>query len=292
MAATTRSRGRWQLLGMQASGFVQEKYKQARLALGDVTPAELLVQEATSSCDGEEVDARTLACIAEAAFDMDDYWRIAGVLRRRMARAGDWKEWRPVYKALVVLEYLLTHGPPPEADLGMEDMAAQLRHLRGFTHVDHTTGFDWGACMRRRCDTLLALLTDADRLRDARRPHVDDSSSPSSASSRTTDSATSWSVASGSPTMFMYRHDKKFDAYTADDDDAVADDWMMHHHLHLQQQQQHHALHSIKTTTDSDDHTWEPNSPRFVRSSGFQSLSQPGRRPATKKLQHQLTMDY
>lgn len=42
MAAST---ARWQLLAgevrRQASGFLQDKYKQARLALGDVTPAEL-----------------------------------------------------------------------------------------------------------------------------------------------------------------------------------------------------------------------------------------------------------
>jgi epsin len=42
MAAST---ARWQLLAgevkRQASWFLQDKYKQARLALGDVTPAEL-----------------------------------------------------------------------------------------------------------------------------------------------------------------------------------------------------------------------------------------------------------
>lgn len=39
------SAARWQMLAgevkKQASGFLQDKYKQARLALGDVTPAEL-----------------------------------------------------------------------------------------------------------------------------------------------------------------------------------------------------------------------------------------------------------
>ena len=48
MAAST---ARWQLLAgevkRQASGFLQDKYKQARLALGDVTPAELYVPPCT-----------------------------------------------------------------------------------------------------------------------------------------------------------------------------------------------------------------------------------------------------
>lgn len=352
---------RWQLLG-QASGFLQDKYKQARLALGDVTPAELLVQEATNNDGGVGPDARTLACIADAAFDMDDYWRIAGVLRRRMARAGDWKEWRPVYKALVVLEFLLTHGPDEVPRDFLPDVAA-LRDLRGFTHVDDR-GFDWGACMQRRCDSVLSLLTDAERLRDARRrirvshsthelvqQHGSPSSSsgsPSSASSRTSSQshASSWSVASSdSPTMVClcaaaadYRHDKKFDAYTADDD------WM-----------QHLQVHNTTTTLeydDDDDHdhdcpnhpplttprSWDahddhdcPNHPPHTtprswdahvhdlsllqrrgrpgtdatfcsrmlgavnvssRASGFQSLSQPERRSASKKLQRQLSMEY
>ena len=68
-----------------------------------------LVQEATNN-DPCVPDAKTLACIADAAFDMDDCWRIAKVLHHRLGRAADWKQWRPVYKALVVLEFL-THGP-------------------------------------------------------------------------------------------------------------------------------------------------------------------------------------
>ncbi|XP_006660406.2 epsin-3-like [Oryza brachyantha] len=328
---------RWHLLG-QASGFLQDKYKQARLALGDVTPAELLVQEATNNDASVGPDARTLACIADAAFDMDDYWRIAAVLRRRMARAADWKEWRPVYKALVVLEFLLTHGPDEVPRDFLPDIAA-LRDLRGFTHIDDR-GFDWGACMQRRCDSVLALLTDADRLRDARRRAIrvshevhhgclagacfspSSSGSPSSASSRTSSHTSSWSVASDSPTMVClcagadYRHDKKFDAYTADDD------WM--------QQLVHSKTTSREEVAEYDDddddecpndphtHSWDANigdlsllprrtgtgggawSARFCtrmlgssRASGFRSLSQPERRAATasKKLQRQLSLD-
>ena len=175
---------------------------------------------------------------------MDDCWRIAKVLHHRLGRAADWKQWRPVYKALVVLEFLLTHGPE---DLPLEfrpDMPA-MHDLRSFHYVDDK-GFNWGACMQRRTDSVLSLLTDADRLREARRrairvshevhtgfgfgsPTSSPSSASSSASSRT--SRTSWSFGGGSshysdsPTMCLtcasdtdYRQDKKCDAYTADDD--------------------------------------------------------------------------
>nr|CAB3481778.1 unnamed protein product [Digitaria exilis] len=235
MAAST---ARWQLLAdevkRQASGFLQGKYKQARLALGDVTPAELLAQEATNN-EPCVPDAKTLACIADAAFDMDDCWRIARVLHQRLSRAADWKEWRPVYKALVVLEFLLTHGPDDLPREFMPDMPA-MHDLRSFHYVDDK-GFNWGACMQRRTDSVLSLLTDAGRLREARcrcrcffggggMMSPTTTSSPSSASSaRTWSSFGGSSHYSDSPTMCLtcasdndYRHDKKCDAYTADDD--------------------------------------------------------------------------
>ncbi|KAK3122466.1 hypothetical protein QOZ80_8AG0641530 [Eleusine coracana subsp. coracana] len=322
----------------QASGFLQDKYKQARLALGDVTPAELLVQEATNN-DVCLPDARTLACIADAAFDMDDCWRIAKVLHQRLKQGSvDWKEWRPVYKALVVLEFLLTHGPEDLPREFLPDMPA-MNDLRSFNYIDDK-GFNWGACMQRRTDSILTLLTDGDRLKEARRRAVrvshevqrgigspTSSSPPSSASSSSSSSRTSrtWSSSFGShysdsPTMCFtctsdanYRHDKKFDAYTADDDDdwtknkwASTVDEHNHHHHHDDDDQQHQLV-------DDDDASWDPThldhpsssgswSARFYStmlttigngrsSSGFRSLSHPERR-TNKKLQRQLSSDY
>ncbi|WVZ91590.1 hypothetical protein U9M48_037740 [Paspalum notatum var. saurae] len=283
MAAS--STARWQLLAgevkRQASGFLQDKYKQARLALGDVTPAELLAQEATNN-DPCVPDAKTLACIADAAFDMDDCWRIAKVLHQRLSRAADWKEWRPVYKALVVLEFLLTHGPEDLPREFMPDVPA-MHDLRSFNYVDDR-GFNWGACMQRRTDSILALLTDAQRLRDARHrvlvshhhttggfggsptgTATSSSSSPSSASSSRT-SRTSWSFAgsshySDSPTMCLtcasdadYRHDKKCDAYTADDDDDCCK-WKSKQYWAAAQDAEHHQ--QLISMDDDDDDPWD-----------------------------------
>ncbi|KAL0370016.1 UNVERIFIED_CONTAM: hypothetical protein Sangu_0319700 [Sesamum angustifolium] len=104
----------------QASFFLKEKIKTARLALTDVTPAtdmihELnektlyLAEEATNGNPGG-VDAQTLKMISRAAFELDDYWRIVEVLHKRLEKF-DKRNWRASYKALIVLEYLLTHGP-------------------------------------------------------------------------------------------------------------------------------------------------------------------------------------
>jgi epsin len=249
-----------------------------------------LVQDATNN-DACLPDARTLACIAEAAFDMDDYWRIAKVLHQRIAK--DWKEWRPVYKALVILEFLLTHGPEDLSREFLPDMPA-MKDLRSFNYIDDK-GFNWGVCMQRRTDSILTLLTDGNRLKEARRRVQHDgsptwSSSPSSAASQTSRTCSFGSHYSDSPTATYtsdadYRHDKKFDAYTADDKwwpPAIDDDDAACWDTHLED--------------DPSSGSW---SARFysmlgggrTSSSGFRSLSQPERR-TNKKLQRQLSSDY
>lgn len=97
----------------QASFFLREKIKTARLALTDVTPAQLYVDDRSlyyyymCECDvcattlihfrsfvwrlAEEAtnansvgpDARTLKMLSKAAFEVDDYWRIVGILHKR-----------------------------------------------------------------------------------------------------------------------------------------------------------------------------------------------------------------
>ncbi|XP_038893949.1 uncharacterized protein LOC120082738 isoform X2 [Benincasa hispida] len=66
-------------LKKQASFFFKEKIKTARLALTDVTSAELLTEEAING----NPDAKTLSSISRAAFEVDDYWRIVAILHKR-----------------------------------------------------------------------------------------------------------------------------------------------------------------------------------------------------------------
>ncbi|XP_073102522.1 clathrin interactor EPSIN 1 isoform X2 [Elaeis guineensis] len=103
--------------------------------------------------------------ISEAAYDMDDYWRIVDVLHRRL-HSVYWKEWRQSYKTLVLLEFLLTHGP--------EDMLEEfhcdinvIRELGKLNYVDER-GFNWGACMQIKSERILKLLSDQKQLQEAR----------------------------------------------------------------------------------------------------------------------------
>ncbi|KAI3867855.1 hypothetical protein MKW92_039030 [Papaver armeniacum] len=148
----------------KTSDFLQEKYKVARLALTDVTEAELLAEEATNS-DPWSPDARKMNRIADASFDIDDYWRIVEVIHKRLY-AVDWKEWRQSYKALSLLDYLLTHGPEDFAEEFKCDVDV-IEELGAFKYIDEK-GFNWGANMEKKSERVLNLLKGGEFLKSAR----------------------------------------------------------------------------------------------------------------------------
>ncbi|MBA0629003.1 hypothetical protein Godav_023627 [Gossypium davidsonii] len=148
----------------QASCFLQEKYRNARIAFSDVTAAELLAEEATNN-DPWGPDARTMTKISEASFNMNDYWRIVYVLHKRLDHI-DWKHWRQSYKTLTLLEFLLTHGPTTIAEEFLCDSEV-IEELGTFTHVDEN-GFNWGLNMQKRSEKILELLGGGEALTQAR----------------------------------------------------------------------------------------------------------------------------
>uniref|UniRef100_A0A5B6YJ30 Putative epsin-2 n=1 Tax=Davidia involucrata TaxID=16924 RepID=A0A5B6YJ30_DAVIN len=148
----------------QASSFLHQRYKTVRLVLTDVTPGELLAEEATNN-DPCSPDAKTMTTIAEASYDIDDYWRIVDVLHRRLDNI-DWKQWRQSYKSLVLLDFLLTHGPEDFAEEFQCDTDV-IQELGTFKHKDEK-GFDWGVNMQKKSERILELLHGGETLRQAR----------------------------------------------------------------------------------------------------------------------------
>ncbi|KAH6828383.1 ENTH/VHS family protein [Perilla frutescens var. hirtella] len=148
----------------QASFFFKEKIKTARLALTDVTPAQLMVEEATNG-NPEGPDARTLKMISKAAFEVDDYFRIVEILHKRLVRF-ERRNWRASYKALIVLEHLLTHGPERVAEEfeGDRDVITQMEN---FQHIDDK-GFNWGLNVRKKSERILKLLVKGPLLKEER----------------------------------------------------------------------------------------------------------------------------
>ncbi|CAK9143026.1 unnamed protein product [Ilex paraguariensis] len=148
----------------QASFFLKEKIKTARLVLTDVTPAQLLTEEATNGNPGGP-DARTLKMISRAAFEVDDYWRIVEILHKRLLRF-DRKNWRLSYKALIVVEHLLTHGPESVAEEFQSDKDV-IGEMGSFQHIDER-GFNWGLNVRKKSERILKLLEKGTLLKEER----------------------------------------------------------------------------------------------------------------------------
>ncbi|KAL0460311.1 UNVERIFIED_CONTAM: Clathrin interactor EPSIN 1 [Sesamum latifolium] len=148
----------------QASFFFKEKIKTARLALTDVTPVQLLAEEATNGAPGGP-DSRTLKIISRAAFEVDDYWRIVEILHKRLVRF-DRRNWRESYRALIVLEHMLTHGPERVAEEFQIDRDV-IMEMESFQHVDET-GFNWGLIVSKKCERILKLLEKGPDLKEER----------------------------------------------------------------------------------------------------------------------------
>ncbi|XP_042510737.1 epsin-3-like [Macadamia integrifolia] len=148
----------------QASFFLKEKIKTARLALTDVTPAQLLTEEATNE-NPWSPDTKTMGLISRAAFEIDDYWRIVDILHKRLSRF-DRNNWRISYKALILLEHLLTHGPGSIAEEFETDKDI-IREMESFQYIDER-GFNWGLTVRNKSERVLKLLEKGPLLKEER----------------------------------------------------------------------------------------------------------------------------
>ncbi|KAJ7947655.1 ENTH/VHS family protein [Quillaja saponaria] len=148
----------------QASFFLKEKIKTARLALTDVTLAELWTEEATNG-NPWAPDTPTLRSISKAAFELDDYWRIMEILHRRLVKF-ERKNWRVSYNSLAVLEHLLTHGPESVAEEFQSEKDV-ISQMGSFQYIDEK-GFNWGLTVNKKSERILKLLGKGPLLKEER----------------------------------------------------------------------------------------------------------------------------
>ncbi|XP_068337146.1 epsin-3-like [Pyrus communis] len=148
----------------QASFFFKEKIKTARLVLTDVTPVQLLTEEATNG-NPLSPDTRTLGSISKAAFELEDYTRIVEILHKRLVKF-ERKNWRVSYNSLIVVEHLLTHGPESVA-VEFEVDKDVIQQMGSFQHIDEK-GFNWGLALRKKSGRILKLLEKGPLLKEER----------------------------------------------------------------------------------------------------------------------------
>ncbi|CAA2984154.1 Hypothetical predicted protein [Olea europaea subsp. europaea] len=105
-----------------------------------------------------------LAEIAQATKKFTECQMVMNVLWTRLTETG--KNWRYVYKALAVIEYLVAHGSERSVDDIIEH-TFQISSLASFEYVE-PTGKDLGINVRKKAETIVALLNNKDKIHEVR----------------------------------------------------------------------------------------------------------------------------
>nr|XP_010920459.1 clathrin interactor EPSIN 2 isoform X2 [Elaeis guineensis] len=105
-----------------------------------------------------------LADIAQATRNYHEYQIIMVIIWKRINDTG--KNWRHVYKALTVLEYLVAHGSERVID-EIREHAYQISTLSDFQYID-SSGRDQGSNVRRKSQSLVALVNSKERIQELR----------------------------------------------------------------------------------------------------------------------------
>ncbi|KAI0370126.1 ENTH-domain-containing protein [Pilatotrama ljubarskyi] len=103
--------------------------------------------------------------LAQMSFNQNDFVEIMEVIDKRLNDKG--KNWRHVFKSLVVLDYLL-HSGSENVIRYCEDNLYEIKTLREFQYIDED-GKDQGANVRQKAKDITNLLTDKNRLYRERR---------------------------------------------------------------------------------------------------------------------------
>ncbi|CAI9771735.1 unnamed protein product [Fraxinus pennsylvanica] len=105
-----------------------------------------------------------LAEIAQATKKFTECQMVMNVLWTRLTETG--KNWRYVYKALAVIEYLVAHGSDRSVDDIIEH-TFQISSLASFEYVE-PSGKDLGINVRKKAETIVSLLNNKDKIQEVR----------------------------------------------------------------------------------------------------------------------------
>ncbi|ALC43307.1 lqf, partial [Drosophila busckii] len=124
--------------------------------------AQVKVREATSN-DPWGPSATIMAEIADLTYNVVAFSEIMQMIWKRLNDHG--KNWRHVYKALILLEYLIKTGTEKVAQQCKENIFA-IQTLREFVYFEE--GKDQGTHVREKAKQLVTLLKDDERLKNER----------------------------------------------------------------------------------------------------------------------------
>ncbi|KAG1350442.1 hypothetical protein G6F62_003271 [Rhizopus arrhizus] len=124
---------------------------------------QIKVREATSN-DPWGPSGTIMNEIAQLTFNESDFIEIMDMIDKRLNDKG--KNWRHVFKALLLLDYCLHVGSENVVLYAKENIYV-VKTLKEFQHVDET-GKDVGANVRQKAKDITNLLMDDNRLREER----------------------------------------------------------------------------------------------------------------------------
>ncbi|XP_029401959.1 epsin-3 isoform X3 [Mus pahari] len=137
--------------------------RQVKNIVHNYSEAEIKVREATSN-DPWGPPSSLMSEIADLTFNTVAFAEVMGMVWRRLNDSG--KNWRHVYKALTLLDYLLKTGSERVAHQCRENLYT-IQTLKDFQYIDRD-GKDQGVNVREKVKQVMALLKDEERLRQER----------------------------------------------------------------------------------------------------------------------------
>lgn len=137
--------------------------RQMKNMVNNYTEAEIKVREATSN-DHWGPPSSLMSEIADLTFNVVAFAEVMGMIWKRLNDHG--KNWRHVYKALTLLDYLIKTGSERVAKECRENIYT-IQTLRDFQYIDRD-GRDQGVNVREKAKQLVALLKDEEKLKKER----------------------------------------------------------------------------------------------------------------------------
>ncbi|KAF8795611.1 epsin-2-like [Argiope bruennichi] len=141
---------------------VQGLRRNVKNVVKNYSDAQVKVREATSN-DPWGPSGTLMGEIADLTYNVVAFTEVMQVIWKRLNDHG--KNWKHVYKALVLLDYLIKTGSEKVAHQCRENLFA-IETLRDFQHTEE--GKDQGVNVREKAKQLVALLKDEERLRQER----------------------------------------------------------------------------------------------------------------------------
>ncbi|SCU78115.1 LAFA_0A04984g1_1 [Lachancea sp. 'fantastica'] len=140
-------------------------FRRAQNVVFNYTDMEAKVREATNN-EPWGTSSTLMEQIAQGTYNYREREEVLGMIFRRFTEKSA-SEWRQIYKALQLLEYLVRHG----AERFIDDVRANLslvKMLETFHYID-AQGRDQGINVRNRSLELVKLLEDDTRIRTERK---------------------------------------------------------------------------------------------------------------------------